>query len=91
MTRAEEIKEYCVRLNLCYIQQKLNSMIIKAQEEKPTYMDFLANSLRMEAELRESHTRELRVKMSRIPPKHVARCGNDALAADQYVSGNGFV
>ena len=70
MTRAEEIKEYCVRLNLCYIQQKLNSMIIKAQEEKPTYMDFLANSLRMEAELRESHTRELRVKMSRIPPKH---------------------
>ena len=49
MTRAEEIKEYCVRLNLCYIQQKLNSMIIKAQEEKPTYMDFLANSLRMEA------------------------------------------
>ena len=70
MTRTEEIKGYCDRINLSYIHQKLNTLIIKAQEEQPTYMDFLADTLKMEAELREAHTREIRVKSSRIPARH---------------------
>lgn len=70
MTRTEEIKGYCDRLSLAYIRQKLNNIIIMAQENQPTYVDFLADTLKMEAELREAHTREVRVKISRIPPKH---------------------
>ena len=70
MTQSDNIKEYCGRLNLSYIHLKLNSLILKAQEEQPTYIDFLADTLRMEAEMREIHTREVRVKTSRIPPKH---------------------
>ncbi len=70
MTQADNIKQYCNRLNLSYIHLKLNELIMKAQEDKPTYADFLADTLRMEAEMREIHTREVRVKSSRIPPKH---------------------
>ena len=70
MTQSENIKEYCRRLNLSYIHLKLNNIIIKAQEEQPTYIDFLADALKLEADMRESHTRDVRVKTSRIPPKH---------------------
>lgn len=70
MTQIDNIKDHCSRLKLSYIQQRLNAIILKAQEAQPTYIDFLADVLKMEAELREDHTREVRVKMSRIPPKH---------------------
>lgn len=70
MNQAENIKRYCTRLRLSYIQQKLNSLLLNAQETKPTYADFLAAVLRMEADMRELHTREKRVKSSRIPLKH---------------------
>lgn len=70
MTQAENIKAYCSRLKLSYIRQRLNTIIIKAQENQPTYMDFLAEVLQMESSLREEHTRQVRIKMSRIPSKH---------------------
>lgn len=70
MTQTDNIKDYCSRLRLSYIQQRLNSLILHAQETQPTYIDFLADVLRMESELREEHTRAQRVKMSRIPAKH---------------------
>lgn len=70
MIQADNIKEYCSRINLSYIPVKLSSIILKAQESQPTYIDFLADVLKMEAEMRELHTREVRVKTSRIPPKH---------------------
>ena len=52
MTQSENIKEYCRRLNLSYIHLKLNNIIIKAQEEQPTYIDFLADALKLEADMR---------------------------------------
>lgn len=70
MIQADNIKEYCDRINLSYIPVNLNSIILKAQESQPTYIDFLADVLKMEAEMRELHTREVRIKTSRIPPKH---------------------
>ena len=70
MTHTENIKSYCSRLSLTYIQQHLNSIIIEAQQSHPTYIDFLTNTLKMEADMREKHTREVRVKMSRIPARH---------------------
>lgn len=70
MIQADNIKEYCDRINLSYIPVNLNSIILKAQESQPTYIDFLADVLKMEAEMRELHTREMRIKTSRIPPKH---------------------
>lgn len=70
MTHSETIKECCSKLRLSYIYTNLNSLILKAQEEQPTYIDFLAETLKMESELREIHSQEIRVKSSRIPPKH---------------------
>lgn len=70
MIQADRIKEYCKRINISYIPLKLSNIIMKAQETQPTYIDFLADALKMEAEMRELHTREVRVKTSRIPPKH---------------------
>ena len=70
MNNSNDIKAYCNRLHLPYIQQRLNSIILQAQESQPTYMDFLSGVLKMEAELRDKHTIEMRVKMSLIPAKH---------------------
>ncbi len=70
MTQTDNIRQYCSRLNLSYIHLKLSELILRAQEEKPSYADFLADALKMEAEMREVHTREVRVKSSRIPPRH---------------------
>lgn len=70
MTQTDNIKEYCSRISISYIPQRLSQIILKAQEEHPTYIDFLEEVLKMEAEMREIHTREVRVKMSRIPAKH---------------------
>ena len=64
MTQADNIKDYCSRLKLSYIYQRLNSIILRAQENQPTYIDFLEDILHMESEMREAHTREVRVKMS---------------------------
>jgi len=70
MIQTDEIKGYCSRLNLTYTGQKLNEIILRAQEGQPTYVDFLLDIFKREALLREAHTREVRVKMSRIPPRH---------------------
>ena len=64
MIQADRIKEYCKRINISYIPLKLSNIIMKAQETQPTYIDFLADALKMEAEMRELHTREVRVKTS---------------------------
>ena len=64
MTQADRI------INISYIPLKLNNIIMKAQETQPTYIDFLADALRMEAQMRELHIREVCVKTSRIPPRH---------------------
>lgn len=70
MNQTEKIKTYCSRLKLAYIQQRLSSIILKAQEEQPTYIDFLSDVLKMESELREENTRSMRIKASRIPARH---------------------
>ena len=70
MIQTDEIKGYCSRLSLTYTGQELNEIILKAQEGQPTYVDFLLEILKTEARLREAHTREVCVKMSRIPPRH---------------------
>ena len=36
MNQTENIKSYCTRLKLAYIQQRLSSIILKAQEEHPS-------------------------------------------------------
>ncbi|MCQ2233035.1 MAG: IS21-like element helper ATPase IstB [Paludibacteraceae bacterium] len=70
MNQTENIKSYCTHLRLSYIQQRLSSIILKAQEEQPTYIDFLSDVLKMESVLREENTRSKRVKMSHIPTRH---------------------
>ena len=52
MTQSDNIKDYCSRLKLSYICQRLNPIILKAQENQPAYIDFLEGILRMESEMR---------------------------------------
>lgn len=80
MTQSDNIKDYCSRLKLSYIYQRLNSIILKAQENQPAYIDFLEDILRMESEMREAHTREVRVKMSRIPQNMILTSTTSALS-----------
>jgi DNA replication protein DnaC len=70
MNQTDNIKDYCSKLRLSYIHQRLSKIILEAQESQPTYIDFLSDVLKMESELREERTRDMRVKMSRIPAMH---------------------
>ena len=70
MNQTDNIKDYCSKLRLSYIHQRLSKIILEAQESQPTYIDFLSDVLKMESELREERTRDMRVKMSRIPSMH---------------------
>lgn len=70
MTQIDKINEYCSRLGLTYLKQGLSGSILKAQEERMTYVDFLEGILRTEADRREENTRNIRVKSSRIPARH---------------------
>lgn len=70
MTRTDEIRGYCSRLRLTYIPARLATLVLDAQEHGATYADFLAETLRTEAQAREEHTRRDRVRSSRIAPRH---------------------
>lgn len=70
MTQTEKIKAYCDRVNLSYIPSHLGALIMRAQEQKSSYAEFLSDALGLEARMREDTTMRIRVKSSRIPQKH---------------------
>lgn len=70
MERFEILKEYAKRLRLYNVANQIEHIIFRAQEEKPTYLEFLATFLRTEVEGKEKKDFERRLVAARLPQKH---------------------
>ena len=70
MIQSDNIKAYCMRLKLTYIPQRLNDMVLQAQQDKPTYLEFLEQALKMEADAREYNGYLTRLRSARLPQRH---------------------
>ena len=70
MIQSEKIKTYCMRLRLTYIHQRLNDIILQAQQDKPTYLEFLEQTLKTEADAREYNGYITRLKSAKLPQRH---------------------
>ena len=58
MIQSEKLKEHARRLRLYNIANRMDSILHHAQEEKPTYPEFLSLVLGTEVEMKERKVRE---------------------------------
>lgn len=66
----ENIKKYSARLRLSYIPNNLDQLIVDAQNDKPTYGDFLETVLHEETKTREHKAYLNRLKQAKLPPQY---------------------
>ena len=70
MIQSEKLKEHAKRLRLYNIANRMDSILHHAQEEKPTYPEFLSLVLGTEVEMKERKDYERRLVAARLPRKH---------------------
>ena len=70
MIQSEKLKEHARRLRLYNIANRMDSILHHAQEEKPTYPEFLSLVLGTEVEMKERKDYERRLVAARLPRKH---------------------
>ena len=70
MIQSEKLKEHARRLRLYNIANRMDSILHHAQEEKPTYSEFLSLVLGTEVEMKERKDYERRLVAVRLPRKH---------------------
>ena len=69
MIQSEKLKEHAKRLRLYNIANRMDSILHHAQEEKPTYPEFLSLVLGTEVEMKERKDYERRLVAARLPRK----------------------
>ena len=67
MIQSEKLKEHARRLRLYNIANRMDSILHHAQEEKPTYPEFLSLVLGTEVEMKERKDYERRLVAARLP------------------------
>jgi len=67
MTKSELIKNQCKQLRLPAVANTLNDMVIKAEKEKITYLEFLDQLFNSEINQRMEKDKERRQKRARLP------------------------
>ena len=70
MIQSEKLKAHAKRLRLYNIANRMDSILHHAQEEKPTYPEFLSLVLGTEVEMKERKDYERRLVAARLPRKH---------------------
>ena len=70
MIQSEKLKAHAKRLRLYNIANRMDSILHHAQEEKPTYPEFLSLVLGTEVEMKERKGYERRLVAARLPRKH---------------------
>lgn len=70
MIQSEKLKEDAKRLRLYNIANRIDSILHHAQEEKPTYPEFLAQLFKTEIDCKEKKDFERRFIAARLPGKH---------------------
>lgn len=64
------LKEYAKELRLYNFMSHLDAMVHKAQQEKPTYIEFITNVLAWEIECRRKRDFDRRLSAAHLPKKH---------------------
>lgn len=70
MKQSDQIKSYADRLRLHNLKNGVEDIIFKAQEDKPSYLEFLTRVLEREVQIREQRDYERRIKAARLPTQH---------------------
>lgn len=70
MKQKELLKSYASRLRLYYLTSHLEEMVHKAQENKPSYPDFLLQVLETEVINKDKRDYERKLKAARLPGRH---------------------
>ena len=70
MTHKELAKSYTEKLRLYYLNKNFDALIHKAQEDKPSYLEFIEHILGKELETRDQRDYARRLKAAHLPPRH---------------------
>lgn len=70
MKQSELLKSYASRLRLYNLNTYMEEIVHKAQENKPSYLEFLLQVLGKEVDSREKKDYERRLSAARLPSKH---------------------
>lgn len=70
MKQSELLKSYAARLRLYNLNTYMEEIVHKAQENKPSYLDFLLQVLEKEVVNREKKDYERRLNAARLPSRH---------------------
>src|SRR5690606_42032741 len=64
------LKSYASRLRLYYLSTHLEEMVHKAQENKPSYLEFIVQILESEVINRDTRDYERRLSAAHLPSRH---------------------
>lgn len=67
MTKTEIIKQHCKQLNLSAISDKFDSMVIDAENNRVSYLEFIENIFKTEIDHRTEKDKERRTRQARLP------------------------
>ena len=70
MKSTNELSQLAKKLRLHNTFLNIENMVFKAQEERPTYLEFLKSVLTEEVESRRQKDYEKRLKSAKLPPQH---------------------
>lgn len=70
MKQKELLKSYASRLRLYYLSTHLEEMVHKAQENKPSYLEFIVQILESEVINRDTRDYERRLSAAHLPSRH---------------------
>jgi len=70
MKQNELLKDYARRLRLYHTGSKLDELVHAAQQDKPTYQEFLLAVMEKEIDCREKKDYERRLSAARLPARH---------------------
>jgi DNA replication protein DnaC len=69
-TKTTVLKESARQLKLSGLQENLDDLLLKAQQEKVSYLDFAFGLLKSEIDYRNNKNLAQRLKMAKLPQKH---------------------
>ena len=70
MDNKEILRDYAKRLRLYYISAKLDDLLIRAQQDRPTYQEFLCEIMHAEVSNRENRDFTRRLSAAHLPARH---------------------
>ena len=70
MTPLEQFDEHAKRLKLYYMRKNIHQFLLEAQQDKPTYLDFLCTLMSEEIKCRDRRDFENRLARAKLPVRH---------------------